>query len=141
MKKIASFLLGISLLGGLHAQDTIPFLAPCFSHHIVTGPLAPFNELPLDTLRHCSSSLWPLAVYGPHVISLDYKHRIPFGSNIYGIAITAGENYILSHDVKSKIYTYDDNRGCIYYDSIVTNGDYYRKKCFMTTKPIILLPI
>ena len=130
MKRIVLLLFGLSLLGSPKAQDTIPFLDPSLGHQLVQEIFPPNTLYPLDTLLN----YYPLGIN-----SLNYtreyhfgminRYKIPNGTNIYGVAITA-DSCVIANELIGSIFTYSDTGGFVYYDSIYTNGNSYRKKMF-----------
>lgn len=130
MKRIVLLLFGLSLLGSPKAQDTIPFLDPSLGHQLVQETLPPYTLYPLDTLLNYYpllflSNYFNLQRFEYYIYN---RYKIPDGTNVYGFAITADSCSIA--EATGSLFTYSDNGGFVYYDSIYTNGNSYRKKMF-----------
>jgi hypothetical protein len=115
----------MSMAGPLKAQDTIPFLDSCFSYQILRHIFPPFEEYSWDSVRQLES----FQKVVNKICTLTYAYRIPMGTNILGIAFTA-DSCTVAQSNKSVIFTYNDNIGYTYFDSILTDEFNYRKKMF-----------
>ena len=128
--------MGVFLNGFLKAQDTIPFLDPCFSYPTLHEIFYPWVELPLDTLRHKTTGL---SLNNTAIENWSYRHnnKIQKESVVYGIAI-ASPNNELPEGVVCKLCTYDENSGYFYYDSVHSNGNHFVKHMFYQYNSTIL---
>ena len=118
--------MGVFLNGFLKAQDTIPFLDPCFSYPTI-HELYSWTEYPIDTMWHLDMCLG--LAHTEWSSFYMRNNKIPYGSAIYGIAITSPQ-YDLPEGIVCKICTYDENNGFFYYDSIHSRGNHFVKHMF-----------
>ena len=114
------------MAGPLKAQDTIPFMDPCFGHQLLQEFLPPHTLFPTDTVLYYQ--LW-LRPEGTKYINHCNRYKVSYGANVCGIAITA-DSCFLAQEVKCSLLSYNDNDGFVYYDSINTESDIYRKKMY-----------
>ena len=114
------------MAGPLKAQDTIPFLDPCFGHQLFQQVLPPQTLFPTDTVLY-----YQLVVrdWDSKYITLHNRYKVSYGATVCGIAITA-DSCFLAQEVKCSLLSYNDNDGFVYYDSINTESDIYRKKMY-----------
>ena len=114
------------MAGPLKAQDTIPFLDPSLGHQLFQQVLPPHTLFPTDTVLYYQLRVWvPAGKY----ITLHNRYKVSYGATVCGIAITA-DSCFLAQEVKCSLLSYNDNDGFVYYDSINTESDIYRKKMY-----------
>ena len=132
MKKKFYFTIIITLFyNGLQAQDTIPFWNTFFNYPIVCAWNSDI-EIPWDSLQHVETTL---TFINGRWQPISFKHRAPYGTNIYGVAVTSNNPDILPL-VKGEIYTYN-NGHFIYYDSVCSSIPLYHKQMFFDYNNII----
>ena len=124
MKKKFFLFLSLSVLSGLKAQDTIPFLDPCLSYPTITSFFPPYNVFPQDTLLNIEMCM------EKNILSnITFRHNLPLGKKIYGIATTPTSDN-LPPGVIIYICTYDQSDGFTLYDSISGGDHCFTKKMY-----------